>query len=225
MGPSLEKLVVALSGYTEAERSDAVEDLQQLKDREGIPYLVVALHDRSVRVREAAVRALIDLGGADVADAAAALLGSENVGMRNGAIEILEELGESALLPLERYLMSTSADVRKFSIDTVGKIISQIKATPSTLSLLVDRLWDSNENVAGAAAEALGGTRDDTAVSFLVDRISASCESSWLQCSIVAVLADIESAASMDALQQIRRMQLSAEAKTFLDSALSGAAL
>lgn len=220
MEAKLSEIITALSSSDESDRIYAIEDLQEVTDPEIIPYLITALQDRSVRVREAVVDVLINMGGPVVAEATAALLNSEDVPLRNAAIEILEKLGCSALDVLEKYMHSPSADVRKFTIDTIGKLINQ--SIESNLPLFAthnDRLSEegmdkaiaatkalglrrddwainhlSDEGVAEAitAAKALGHGRDDWAIPFLSEHISEPSQSSWLQCNIITALSLID---------------------------------
>lgn len=226
METKISDILTALSSSDESERCYAIEDLQEVKNQEIVPYLVMGLKDRSVRVREAAVDALANVGGQAVAEATVALLNSEEVPLRNAAIEILEKLGCSALDVLVKYIHSSEVDVRKFSIDTVGKILSQSSEShPSILLNLVECLSDEDANIAGAAAEALGLAKDDMVIPFLVSHISGANQSSWLQSNIIAALTRISSQKSLEAIKEIDKSQLSNEAKTYLEMALNGEVL
>jgi HEAT repeat protein len=226
MGPAINEIILALSSSDESERCYAVEDLQEVKDPNIIPHLIMALQDRSVRVRETAVDVLTNVGGGVTAEAVASLLSSEHVPARNAAIEILEKLGQPALYALEKYINSSSVDIRKFSIDIIGKVLAQThEAHPLIFEALVDRLSDEDVNVAGAAAEALGLTKDDGAIPYLLINIFGANQSSWLQCNIIAALSRISSEQSLEALQQIDKAKLFEEAQTYLEMALDGEVL
>lgn len=221
----LSEIIAALSSSDESERCYALEDLERTQGPEAIPHLIGALQDRSARVREAALDLLTKVGNVAVADAAAVLLSSENVPLRNAAIEVLEKIGAPAISVLEQYINAPSDDVRKFAVDTVGKILSHMtESDPRTLEVLCGRLSDEDVNVAGAAAEALGLARNEWAVPFLLQRLMDSRQSSWIQCNIVVALSRISSESSREALRRIDKDNLSSEAKRYLEMALIGEA-
>jgi HEAT repeat protein len=226
MEPKIDGILKSLGSADESDRCYALEDLQQIEFPAIVPFLITALGDRSARVRETAVGILIKLGGAAAAEGAAALLGTENIPLRNAAIEVLEKLGASALIALEKYVDDPSSDVKKFAIDTIGKLLAQDpRPHPAVLAALIEGLLDKDANVSGAAAEALGLAKDDIAIPFLLRQLVGLNRSSWLQCNIVVALARISSEESSQAIKQIDKTLLSAEAQVFLDSALKGEVL
>ena len=226
VGIHLEKIKAALGSVDESLRCCAVEDLQQLTSGDRIPLLLVSLQDRSARVREAAAAVLESVGGASVADAMAKLLGSENVPARNAAMEILEKLGQPSLKILEEYVNSPSVDVRKFAIDTIGKILAVTTGMDATMgSALSGRLYDADLNVAGAAAEALGNSKDDSIIQSLVRRLSEPSLASWVQCTIIVALSGMPGHMAREAILKIDRAHLSDEASTFLEQALKSEAV
>jgi HEAT repeat protein len=226
MEPQLNKILVALESLDESERCNALEDLHQTGYEKIVPLLVTALQDLSVRVREAAVDLLIKTGGSSVADATAALLSSENIPLRNAAIEILEKLGRSAVDALEKHLSSPSVDVRKFAIDTIGKLLSQFPESVSgVFPALIERLSDQDRNVAGAAAEALGFTKNDLAIPFLLEHLSGPNQSSWLQCNIIVALSRISSKKSLEAINKLDKTELYSEAESYVEMVLNGEVL
>jgi HEAT repeat protein len=220
---TLEEIIPALSSPDESSRCQAIENLQLIQDSKIILYLITALEDSSVRVREQAISALIKVGGQPVAKATASLLNSENVALRNAAVEILENLDESTLEVLESYINSSSVDVTKFALEAVGKILN--KSPEPHLKIfnsLITRLSDDDPNVSGAAAEALGLAKDDLAIPHLLNHLSGPNQSYWLQCNIIVALSRIASPMALEALNQINKDQISEEAKDFLDEALKG---
>jgi HEAT repeat protein len=195
---NIKKVISDLGSPDESDRCYAVEDLKQVNDPKVVEYLVIALKDPSTRVRETAVDILSIVGGSEVVASMVQLLDSESVPIRNAAIEVLEKLGPSALSTLEKYMDVSSVDVRKFAIDTIGKILQksssiQGERQPRILAVLVDRLWSLNANVAGAAAEALGLSKDDTVIEPLLEHLFGANQSSWLQCNIIVALSRIGS--------------------------------
>ncbi|MBF0208758.1 MAG: HEAT repeat domain-containing protein, partial [Oligoflexia bacterium] len=89
---AINDLILALESTDESDRCCAIEDLGLLKDRDTIPYLIKAIDDGSTRVREASIDALISIGGNGVVTEMILLLESEDVSLRNAAINILEQL-------------------------------------------------------------------------------------------------------------------------------------
>ncbi|MEO5968931.1 MAG: HEAT repeat domain-containing protein [Bdellovibrionia bacterium] len=223
MAFNLKEIIAALSSEDETDRCYALENLQQIHDPDIVPRLMSALEDRSVRVREHAISIFKREHGPVAAQAAASLLNSENEILRNAAIEILEGLGKSAIDVLEKYINSFSVDVRKFSIEVVGKILSNSPDShPLVFDSLTNRLFDEDPNVSGAAAEALGFTKDDSAIPPLLECLSRPHSSYWLQCNIIVALSRIASPKSLEAIKQIDKNQLSEEARDFLKMALKG---
>jgi HEAT repeat protein len=226
----LKEIVSNLHSSDESDRCYAIEDLKEVNDPKIVDYLIDALKDPSVRVRETATDVLVLVGGNGVAEGVASLLESEEVPIRNAAIEILEKMGPAALNTLETCMESSSIDVRKFAIDTVGKILNQTKfdshePKPRIFSVLIDRLWASNANISGAAAEALGLSKDDSVIAPLMSHLSGPNKSPWLQCNIIVALSRIGTPNARSSIQNIDKNELFEEAKTFLEMALNGEAL
>ena len=226
----LTEVIASLGSLDESDRCYAVEDLEQIGTPIAIPYLMKALQDSSVRVREAAVEVLIKVGGSGVAEETVKLLSSEVVEVRNAATEILESLGVSAIDSLVACFNSSSGDVRKFAIDTAGKIIRkgvelQSNGISALIPALIDRLSDSDVNVSGASAEALGFPQNNLAIPFLLNTLLKNPTSYWLQCNIIVALSRISSDLSLKALQNVEKNILCPESQEFLEMALDGVVL
>ena len=105
------------------------------------------------------MRALIEIGGGDVARIMASLIGNDDIAMRNLAAKVLISIGEPAVRYLIPYLRDSSKDVRKFAVDILGRIGSE-----EPLFELFPLLKDSDPNVRNATVEALGliGSEDAT---------------------------------------------------------------
>src|SRR5574337_1445988 len=78
-------------------RRNACESIGESRGTSFIPALVEALGDSDFGVREAALIALIAIGGREVATAAAQLLRLDDASLRNLGIEILRRVGGEAL--------------------------------------------------------------------------------------------------------------------------------
>jgi HEAT repeat protein len=224
MLPQFEEIISGLKSTDESERCYALEDLELIMAPEYIPLLVLGMEDNSVRVRETATTALIKVGGIEVAESVAKLLYSENVALRNAAIEILEELENYSLTVLEQYIVSDSADVRKFSLDIICKIIPNVdQATVKKIfTYLVPCLEDQDVNVAASAAEAIGLSKTELGISILLKYLIVPQKSTWLQCNIIVALARIDTDNSRLALSQIDKQELAPEALAYLEMALNG---
>ena len=152
---NIKKIIDKLHAKDPSVRRKAAEDLAE-GDERGIYPLIKALNDENTGVQDAAMRALIAYGGEIVAYMALPLL-RENSYLRNTGLIILRQLGAVSLPMLYPLLKDKDDDVRKFSIDLLSEIQTEVDP-----SLIVPSLEDPNANVRAAAAKALGdlGYRD-----------------------------------------------------------------
>jgi len=152
---NIKKIIDKLHAKDPSVRRKAAADLAD-GDERGIYPLIKSLNDENTGVQDAAMRALIAYGGEIVAYMALPLL-RENSYLRNTGLIILRQLGAVSLPMLYPLLKDKDDDVRKFSIDLLSEIQTEVDP-----SLIVPSLDDSNANVRAAAAKALGdlGYRD-----------------------------------------------------------------
>jgi HEAT repeat protein len=126
--------------------------------------LIVALQrDDSDAVRQAILTGLITIGDEQAAAGLAACLRSEDVALRNGAIEALQQMGQAAGAHVESLLASDDADVRLFAINVLEALRHQ--NTRIWLHQVLAR--DTEVNVGLGAVEALaqfGGPEDVAAL-------------------------------------------------------------
>ncbi|MDQ7087336.1 MAG: HEAT repeat domain-containing protein [Acidobacteriota bacterium] len=216
--PTFEELLQQLSDPDEETRRFAAEDLGDLHNPEAIDPLVAALTDSAVAVREAAVQALIAIGGETVARRVAPLLDHPEAPVRNSALEVFESLRVDAIAPAaDLYLSSTdSHDLRKIAVDTLGKI-DQTKESKAFATLL-QALDDPHINVATAACEALGRVGGDEAVEALTSHIGRH---PWMDGTIFLALTTIGSDKAREALEQIDETTLEPQAVFALQEARS----
>jgi len=138
-----------------------IRDLESidLKNPESIKTLSRALHDSSWRVRKKAVSIFCRCPKAE--DAVKTLLNiveeDSDPAPRNSALEALAALGEKSVGPLCTKVAHKSP-IRKLFIDTLGTIFEAGCINISSIEVLTDSLYDKDENVQMAAAEALGKT-------------------------------------------------------------------
>lgn len=140
------------------ERPDAVPALSARLAREEDPS-----------VRETLLTALVRTGTAAAAAALVPHLGSEDVGLRNGVIESLQQMPAAVVMPeVAPLLTAADSDLRIFAAQLVGKL-----PHPDRLGLLagvIDR--DPHVNVCLSAVEALMDSGDPAALP-VVERLGA----------------------------------------------------
>jgi HEAT repeat protein len=140
-------------------RRMAAEDIGQSDEIASVAALAAALHDANKGVRDAAFRALLNIGGQKVARAVVESIGDSNIVTRNLVADLLYKIGDPAIPALIPYTRDVNHDVRKFAVDIIGLI-----GSPDAVSQLLGLLDDPDENVLLAAIEALGNIGDDTAL-------------------------------------------------------------
>jgi cellulose synthase operon protein C len=210
-----DRLIEQLASPDPATRRYAAEDLGDLHDARAVPALMEAVRDPEVAVREAAVDALVAIGGQEVPEHVAPLLQTEDVALRNYAIEILERAGPESIEVLVAACHSDSPEVRKSALDILGKVARGCAG--KCLEAVVACLCDANPNVAGSAAEALGRMGDARATPYLTDHLSGP---PWMQVCVFAALAQIGGEAALHALNSADVNQMSPFTKHFYDTAL-----
>lgn len=110
------------------------------------------------RVRTALFTALIALGGGAAVDGLIVLLRSDDAGLRNGAIEALQQMQEEAAPAVEALLEDADPDLRIFAVN----IVESLRHPQSRQWLLRVVERDGHVNVAAAAVDLLAelGTPD-----------------------------------------------------------------
>ncbi|MDQ2103149.1 HEAT repeat domain-containing protein [Azospirillum isscasi] len=141
---------------------------------DGRPGAVPALSARLAReeepsVREALLTALVRAGTGEAAAALVPYLASEDVGLRNGVIESLQQMPAAVVMPeVAPLLEAGDSDLRIFAAQLVGKL-----PHPDRLALLAGVIGrDPHVNVCLAAVEALMDGGDPAALP-VVERLAA----------------------------------------------------
>lgn len=120
-------------------------------------------------VREALLTALVRAGTGQAAEALVPYLANEDVGLRNGVIESLQQMPAAVVMPeIAPLLEAADSDLRIFAAQLVGKL-----SHPDRLGLLagvIDR--DPHVNVCLSAVEALMESGDPAALP-VVERLGA----------------------------------------------------
>jgi HEAT repeat protein len=107
-------------------------------------------------VRSAIFAALARLGGPVVIDCMLSLLGSEDAGLRNGAIDVLAAFPEDVAPFVSTLLRSPNADVRILMLNTLG--VLQHPSVPVLLRGLLER--ETEPNVVGTAIDVINELGD-----------------------------------------------------------------
>jgi HEAT repeat protein len=132
--------------------------------------LMRALGDEDWRVRKEAAQVAVRLAAElPIVDRlVAALCQGENVGLRNAALDVLEELGERAAPALIAALPTAPEHARKFVIEALGEA-----GGPLVVFELKQAAWSEDVNLAGEAIEALARIGGPEAESVIRSRLDA----------------------------------------------------
>jgi HEAT repeat protein len=145
----MEETILQLSSPDECERIYAAEDIGLAGLSEGIgPLFQRVVEEPSQAVREAIFAALAQIPDTSVMERAAQLLTSDDSGIRNQAVELLQSRGGAVVPELRRLLAADDQDLRKFAVDVLSRI-----ETPEIEELLGIALGDSDANVVVTALE------------------------------------------------------------------------
>lgn len=175
-------------------RRESAEALATLDQSQAVNPLIEGLRDENPGVQEAAVAALIRIGGSRVVSSLVPLL-REDVGTRNLALEVLEQTGSAGLDILLPLLSHDDANIRKFIVDTLGKLGDR-RAIPPLITTLQDR----DPNVRGSAAEGLGHLRAREAVPQLLGLLD---DNEWVVFTVIEALGYIADPAALPALMAL----------------------
>lgn len=182
------------------ERESAVTELQNYPEPDSIKHLVRLLGDEDAHVVNLVERALVAMEGDDVIEEIINLLRSDEARIRSLATRILVKKGPEVLSPIMSLANDNDRDVRKFAVD----ILKQIGG-PETEDTLIMALFDEDNNVAMAAAEAVGGLRFPRAVPHLIECVA---KEPWLKYAALKSLGEI---GGVDALNAILAIELKEE--------------
>ncbi len=145
----LEDAIRRLSSADECERIYAAEDIGLAGDGGGVaPLFERVVAEPSQAVREAIFSALAQIPNPAVIPRAADLLSSDDSGLRNQALELLQSRGGAVVPELRRLLSVDDRDLRKLAVDVLGRI-----ETPENEELLAIALADNDANVVITALE------------------------------------------------------------------------
>ncbi len=197
--PNTASLLEALKDADPAARRMACEDIGGLREvGEFIPCLVEALGDTDPGVSEAAMNALMDIGGEDVVLRVVPLLRSADAALRNRAIEILIRAGTAATGPVTAMLTDPDDDVAKFAVDILAGV-----EDPGAVDAVAPLLSHPNPNVRGAAALYMGRARPDGAAEHIMEALGDS--EPWVRFSAIEALGFLSDMRYLEPLLDILR--------------------
>ncbi len=127
--------------------------------------------ERDPAVRQALLDALAAIGGEAVAERLIPLLRSEDAGLRNGVIEVLQGMPEAVAPRMARLLEDEDPDVRIFAVDICRSLPHP--DTPRWLAALLGR--ERHVNVVGTALDVLaeiGGPEELPAIRAVAERFA-----------------------------------------------------
>ena len=151
---SIASISKALELEDPEERRRATTSLRDMAPDDGVPLLVRALSDDDWRVRKEAIAVAVALAPAPVVLKAlvSALGPTENVGLRNAAVEAIAAFGSDAVDALAASLGELDADGRKLAAESLSKT-----GIVQALFVLKGLLRDADANVRVAAVEGVAG--------------------------------------------------------------------
>lgn len=156
---------------------------------EAIPALVHNMSSANIGVQEAVDHSLRRIGGPAVVQAVIPMLRSENVPVRNLAMDILRELGKSDLASVEKLLHDDDPDIRIFAADILGSMQSARVVAPLCTALL----HDPEVNVRYQAAVSLGALAFPESARCLNTSLE---DEEWVQFAAIEALTKIRDASS-----------------------------
>ncbi|MDL2267439.1 HEAT repeat domain-containing protein [Desulfovibrio sp. OttesenSCG-928-G15] len=188
--------ILALLDDSDPERiREGAQLAGESKLTDAIPGLVRNITSSNIGVQEAVDRALRKIGGPEVVHAVIPLLRSDEAPARNLAMDLLRELGGSALTALAELLRDNDPDVRIFASDILGSTGSAV-AVPYLCHALLN---DPEVNVRYQAAVSLGQLAFPESAACLN---SALEDEEWVQFSAIEALTKVRDAASVGALMK-----------------------
>ncbi len=174
-------------------RRQAARMLGESGNPKAIPDLVRALEDSHRGFQEAAMDALVAIGGAETIRELSRLVAGGKVYARNAAIEILEKIGREAPELLMHLFQDGNDTIRIIAANIFGNLHAE-EAVPS----VIDLLSDNNPNVRCAALNALGNIGDRESLPSIREYMEDPEE--WVRFSCIQALGNLQDHASLPAL-------------------------
>lgn len=195
------RLMEALTGQDPSGRRLACEEIAELRQpHEFVGALAVALGDSDHGVSEAAMNALVEVGGTVVVAAVAPLLRDNEARLRNRAIEILIKAGTEATALVSSMLNDPDDDVVKFAVD----ILAAIK-DPAPAPAVAKLMNYPNANVRGAAVLYMGMVRPYGAAAYITEALGDVEQ--WVRFSAIEALGLLGDTRYLEPLLEILRRE------------------
>ena len=176
-------------------RRAAVLDLTVIGEPFADRLLIVALSDPSYQIRQIATEGLVEMASNKTIERLTEILRLEDAAPRNGAIEVLVQVGERAVDRVSLLLQDEDSDVRIFASNILARI-----AAPASYPALQFALSDSHENVRYAVAEALGNLGDPRAVEALLEVMHRD---EWIRFPAIEALGKLADPAAIEPLTKL----------------------
>jgi len=193
------RLIEALTGEDASGRRLACEEIAGLRQpHELIRPLAEALGDSDHGVSEAAMNALVEIGGTVVVAAVAPLLRHNEARLRNRAIEILIHAGNEATALVSSMLNDPDDDVVKFAVDILAAI-----EDPAPAPAVAKLLNYHNANVRGAAVLYMGRVRPYGAAAYITEALGDAEQ--WVRFSAIEALGLLGDIRYLEPLLEILR--------------------
>ncbi len=158
-----------------------------------VPLLVGLISSRNLGVQEAAEYALRKIGGAVTVAHLVPFLRSDDVPIRNLAMDVLREVGNQDFRTLNELLHDADDDIRIFAADILGSTRNVLAVGPLCEALL----RDPEVNVRYQAAVSLGNLGKREAAKCLNRAMS---DEEWVQFAVIEALSKIRDESGVDAL-------------------------
>jgi HEAT repeat protein len=189
------KLIEDLNGPAEADRLFAAEDLVGVGDVAAVAALVSRLSvEPSRAVKEAIFHALTRIRDHSVMCAAIILIEADDAFVRNEAVRLLGTFGAEAMPALIKAVGGEDSDVRKFALDAMATIASELKDV-----VYRKVLCDTDINIVITTVEHIG-REGNTALKESVEAVLEQAGHPMLIAACVEALGEIGNGASLDVM-------------------------
>lgn len=191
-----EEVLAKLQSESSSDVREAAFLAADYEIREAIPLLSKLICSTNIGIQEAAEYALRKIRGQQVIENLLPILQSEEVSVRNVAMDVLREIGVDSIESMRPYLKGEDPDIRIFITDILGHCKSHKSA-----DLLAEALLrDPEVNVRYQAAVSLGTLAFPESVNPLS---RAMHDEEWVQFAVVEALAKIKDTTASTALVQL----------------------
>ncbi len=207
-----ERLLEALRDEEPSTRRMACEEICGQSDAGAfVASLAKALCDADHGVSEAAMNALVHIGGSEVAASVAPLLKNSEARFRNRAIEILISAGSASTPIVSEMLEDADDDVVKFAVDILAGT-----GDATTSERVAKLIHHPNANVRGAVALYMGMAQPFGATQYIMEAIGDNVQ--WVRFSAVEALGLLGDIRHLEPLLEIVREERGAVRDAAVDA-------